>query len=177
MEHHYINIEIFRFINSHHHPIADAFFLGIRWLGTGYVLIPVLLFLYCYRRWKVPALLLAVSIETIVVHILKRIANQPRPILALPGEHIHWLQHLKKGSFPSGDAAVAFTVAFILALEERTAVRVALFAYGVLIAYERIYLGVHFPLDVAAGAAIGLLSGHLASFKLKRKWPKKVDGS
>jgi undecaprenyl-diphosphatase len=174
MEKHYINIEIFRFINSHHNPIADAFFLGIWLFGTAYVLIPVLLFLYWRQRWKVPALLIAVAIETVVVHILKHVTAQPRPALVLSG--VHRLQMLSKGSFPSGDAAIAFTVAFILALEERAAVRVALFVYGALIAYERIYLGVHFPLDVTAGAAIGLLSGHLASFRLKRRWPKKADG-
>jgi undecaprenyl-diphosphatase len=35
----------------------------------------------------------------------------------------------------------------------------AAMALATLVAYARMYLGVHYPLDVAAGAAIGLITG------------------
>jgi undecaprenyl-diphosphatase len=63
-------------------------------------------------------------------------------------------------SFPSGHAATSFACATVLgALEPR--LRVPLYVLAALIAASRTYVGVHYPLDVLAGAAWGLLVGWL----------------
>jgi membrane-associated phospholipid phosphatase len=59
------------------------------------------------------------------------------------------------GSFPSGHAATAFAAAGVVAIRY-PALRVPLAALAALIALSRVYLGVHYPLDVVAGAALGL---------------------
>ncbi len=62
------------------------------------------------------------------------------------------------GSFPSGHAATSFACATVLA----AAVPRGRVAFGLLaaaIAYSRLYNGVHYPLDVLAGAALGVLVG------------------
>jgi undecaprenyl-diphosphatase len=61
-------------------------------------------------------------------------------------------------SFPSGHTATSFACAVVLAsLAPR--LRVPCFVLAVLIAFSRLYNGDHFPLDVLAGAVLGLLVG------------------
>ncbi|SEB66503.1 undecaprenyl-diphosphatase [Streptomyces sp. 2131.1] len=91
--------------------------------------------------------------------VCKQVSNRPRP----PEE---WIPHDEvedrpdSSSFPSGHtaAAVAFTAAVVPSW------RAAGMACGVpaaLVAVERVQSGAHYPSDVAAGAAIGLLSAWL----------------
>jgi undecaprenyl-diphosphatase len=58
-------------------------------------------------------------------------------------------------SFPSGHATVAFACATVLALAVPR-LRVPLFVLAALIAFSRVYVGVHYPFDVLAGAVLGV---------------------
>jgi undecaprenyl-diphosphatase len=74
--------------------------------------------------------------------------HRPRgfhPLVAVP----------HSSSFPSGHATMSFACATVLcALAPKAAP--AFVALAAAIAYSRLYLGVHWPLDVAAGAALGV---------------------
>jgi len=95
----------------------------------------------------------------------KVIANRPRPyqvvadaVLRQPPAH--------GTSFPSSHTAV--TVAVVIALVPflpRALAWVAI-AYAVLVGWSRVYLGVHYPLDVLAGAGIGMAVGGLVLLAL-----------
>lgn len=66
-------------------------------------------------------------------------------------------------SFPSGHTAAAFAGAFLLA-PEWPQLAPAFFAYATLVAFSRVYLGVHYLSDVLIGAGVGsLLAGLLAA--------------
>jgi undecaprenyl-diphosphatase len=70
----------------------------------------------------------------------------PEPLLEVP----------TTSSFPSGHAATSFACAYVFS---RLAPRLTPAVYGlaVLIAFSRVYVGVHYPLDVLAGAVLGTL--------------------
>jgi undecaprenyl-diphosphatase len=69
----------------------------------------------------------------------------PEPLLEAPSTF----------SFPSGHATVAFASATVLALAVPR-LRWPLFALAALIAFSRVYVGVHYPGDVLAGAVLGV---------------------
>jgi len=69
----------------------------------------------------------------------------PEPLLESPSTY----------SFPSGHATVGFACATVLALAVPR-LRVPLFTLAVLISFSRVYVGVHYPFDVLAGAALGV---------------------
>ena len=73
---------------------------------------------------------------------------EPEPLVSLP----------LTSSFPSGHATVAFACATVLALAVPR-LRWPLFALAALIAFSRVYVGVHYPLDVLAGAVLGVTFG------------------
>jgi len=58
-------------------------------------------------------------------------------------------------SFPSGHATVSFACATVLALAVPR-LSLPLFTLAVLISFSRVYVGVHYPFDVLAGAVLGI---------------------
>ena len=79
-------------------------------------------------------------------------------------------------SFPSGHAASGF--AFTLAVGEQLPQLLPLLVpLAGAVAYSRVHVGVHHPSDVAAGTAIGLVSGAVASHLPLRTWIRKVRGA
>jgi undecaprenyl-diphosphatase len=83
-----------------------------------------------------------------------------------------------KYGFASSHAANAFGLATFLWLAFREQYKwfVWIFVWATIVAYSRIYLGVHYPGDILVGAFIGISFGYL-SFRLQRyaayKWPIK----
>ena len=61
---------------------------------------------------------------------------------------------LYHGSFPSGHSQAAFSTAAFFALYYQRR-RALLYSAAALVALSRVYVGVHFPFDVLAGAALG----------------------
>ena len=61
-------------------------------------------------------------------------------------------------SFPSGHATTSFACATVIGLLVPR-VRVAVLVLAAAVAWSRVYVGVHYPLDVFAGAALGVVLG------------------
>ncbi|MEM1022524.1 MAG: phosphatase PAP2 family protein [Myxococcota bacterium] len=109
-------------------------------------------------------LVFAVSLGSGLAAVLKRVCRRPRPNAAIEG-----FEALAKNpdqfSFPSGHTATAVAVAFSMAgLGSGMALAAGLVAACV--SCSRIYLGAHYPLDVVAGAFIGMVAGVSANLAL-----------
>ena len=90
---------------------------------------------------------------------VKPLVERARPWVVMEGFEA-LVKSADPHSFPSGHscAAFAFGVALAMALPQRWAKVLAL-AAAVLMAFSRLYVGVHFPSDVAAGSLIGAVCG------------------
>jgi PAP2 superfamily len=115
----------------------------------------------------------AAAFTTIITFSMKEAFDRPRP-----AEHdmaIIALKDAQNGSFPSGHTSIAFSTATSLSIiHPKWYVIVPAYTWASLVGYSRIYLGVHYPTDIIAGAFVGSGSAWL-SYKLN-KWlhqPKK----
>ena len=90
--------------------------------------------------------------------LIGRVWPHPRPFMIGLG-HLY-LAHVPDASFPSDHLTLWWSVSFsLLACRKLRKAGVALSLFGLPMAWARVYLGVHFPLDMAGSAGVALLSG------------------
>jgi undecaprenyl-diphosphatase len=155
----------FRLINESHTEFMDSFMIV---MSNKFVWIPLYAFLI-YKIYqsntktiKSALLYIVLSIlwaDQISSSILKPLIKRLRP------SHVEAFQswiHTPAGAgglygFCSSHAANAFAVAccFYLLTKNKT-ISIPLFIWALVVSYSRIYLGVHYPLDVITGAIVGI---------------------
>lgn len=96
---------------------------------------------------------MAVALANLSATGLKAAIDRPRPPLRYPNQD-PLVPVPTTASFPSGHAATAFAGATVLAFAFPRLVPV-FFGLAAAIGFSRVYLGVHYPLDVVGGAIIG----------------------
>jgi undecaprenyl-diphosphatase len=176
---------IFFFINhGWANPVLDRIFVWMSmWWGFGLPLALLMLLLF-RRRWERRGtwlwvfLVLLLSFGETGGRLLKHIASQPRPCFEMAGEvrqpDVHDPGPCKNGfgGMPSNHALDYFAAATLVAATFRSR-RWALVGFGValLVALSRVYLGKHYPSQIAAGASIGVVWGlvvaRVAHWKLR----------
>lgn len=111
------------------------------------------------RAFAIAALApLATAVAYVCSEMLKSVVTQERPCRAVPDATAPLSACPPPGdwSFPSNHAAIAGAAALTLALTHRTLLWLTA-PLALLMAFSRVFVGVHYPYDVAAGLAFGAL--------------------
>ncbi|RKN82096.1 phosphatase PAP2 family protein [Paenibacillus ginsengarvi] len=109
--------------------------------------------------WRIAGLecMIALALSHVPVAIVKRKYPRARPYLVLPDTNI-CKNPLTDHSFPSGHSTAVFSIAVPLVCAAPV-LGYALLPLAGLVSLSRIYLGLHYPSDCAAGIAIGTCTG------------------
>jgi membrane-associated phospholipid phosphatase len=158
--------ELFLLLNTDLGKVADYFFIFATWMGDGAIWIPVLaIVLFLKRKDLLPLLISSFCLTTLLTQICKYVIvpHELRPIRAIADTSlIHTVAGVELhevSSFPSGHTATAFTfyLLFCLILRNKSWLVWGLL-YALCVAYSRVYLAQHFPVDLGAGMIVAFLS-------------------
>lgn len=141
-----------------------------------YVLV-IILFLFLLvnfkKYWKMvaEALIAAVITRFVLTDFIRLLWFRPRPFVAL--NFVPLInQSAKEASFPSGHASFFFALSTIVYFYNKKA-GILFYVASFFIVLGRVFVGIHWPLDVLAGAILGILMGWLLN-KLFRKHANKI---
>ena len=157
-------IPFLRFLQTLHTPFGDTVSVFLNYAGAhGELWIAFTVVLLLFRRTRKVSAMMALGLILYFLTCdrgIKPLVARPRPcdldasvtiLVPRPGG---W-------SFPSGHTASAFSAATPLLYTKNKLAPYAI-ALCILIAFTRLYLYVHFPTDVLAGAVFGSLIGYAA---------------
>lgn len=135
-----------------------------------------ILFLLLKKTRKVGGLMTcSLLLNTLVNNVLlKNLVARTRPYEVVDGLH-RIIEAQSDYSFPSGHTGSAFAVAVVVFLMCPRKIGVPVLVFAFVIAFSRLYVGVHFPTDVLCGILIGIFSGWAAWYILKRIRSRKLE--
>jgi undecaprenyl-diphosphatase len=153
-------------------PVIDEFFKGI---SNDYfsIIAACLVFIWLWfatrnaiqrdkNQRAVIAAAISIGFASIFIAICDHFHFRARPFNELPGGSVNLLFYKPTdSSFPSNFAAVIFAMATPIFIKNKRFGSFLLFL-ALLSSFGRVFIGVHYPLDVIAGAALGILAGFLS---------------
>lgn len=157
--------ELFLHLNSFHSEFLDTIMLMVTRKETWIPLYLVMIF-YFIRNYRSKSfqiiffMILTVILSDQVSVMLKESIQRLRPVYEPAIEHMVHNIFRKGGQygFVSSHAANSFAIfIFSSKIFKRRSYYYLLFAWACLVAYTRIYAGVHYPLDIIGGALLGWL--------------------
>jgi len=179
------------FLNSYHTPWLDPVIFMITNTLFWLPLYAFLVFLI-FKNFKTEAWFILIGVAITILLSDQITSTLMKPFFArLRPSHdpsmaglLHHVNGYKGGlyGFSSGHSANTLGVAMFLWLTLRAVYKwiALIFLWAMLVAYTRIYLGVHFPGDILVGGTIGLLCGYLSyqiSQRLRKMYHNKKTPS
>jgi len=162
---------LFLLLNNLHSEVLDPIMV---WISGKFTWIPLYLILLALviRKHQLKSILIVVPFifllitasDQISVHLFKNLFERLRPCHNSElKDFIHLLGNCGgQYGFLSSHASNTFALAtFLILLMKHRAYLYTLVIWAGLVSYSRIYLGVHYPADILAGACLGILTGIL----------------
>jgi undecaprenyl-diphosphatase len=145
-------------------PIADAIFTAA---SSAWLALAIWMLLWASRRpdypaaawiWLLVTMVAAFAAADWTATLLKNSIGRPRPCWHLEGQFRALAQCKGKFGFVSGHSATTWAILAVF-LASRPAVWIgrAAILWTLTVSFSRVYVGVHYPGDVLAGALLGLL--------------------
>lgn len=175
--------ELLVFLNNLGSEQWDAFWLFIT---NQFNWIPLFLFVFFliikkfgWRKGGVIILTMAilVAFSDQFTNLIKDTTQRLRPLNdSRISDQLRTLIHPRSYSFISGHATTStfFVTYTILLMRQRYRYIWLLVLFPILFSYSRIYLGVHYPIDIICGIITGILLGRLYYYIVKKLAPKLV---
>ena len=169
------NQAVFLIINANPNP--EMWMLNLARFLAHYAsyAIPIVL-LYAWLYGERPArvhvamayltVLLAMGMNLLIAYLW----FHPRPFML--GLGTNFMKHAPDASFPSDHMTTASAVAWVYVLARQKVLRVFFALLALAVGWARIYLGVHFPLDIMGSMGVALCAACI----VKALWPKIGDG-
>lgn len=149
----------------------NVFWKGITLFGDGgYFWLTLTVVLLCFKKTRKTAIVAFCSIALcfLVTNLcLKNVIARPRPYTQIENLSI-LIKPLKGYSFPSGHTANSFAIALIYYRMLPKKWGIASVILAALIAFSRLYLGVHYPTDVLGGFVIALCCSTIVYYITKK---------
>ncbi len=172
-----LNDHLFLALNASAHP--DALEAAFAKLAASWLVYAAALLVPAFWIWGRPgrrngllATVVAVSIALGINQLLGQLWFEPRPFMIGLGHTLMF--HAVDNSFPSDHATFLWSLGFSLlatGAASRTWAALVCLA-GLLVAWARVYLGLHFPIDMAASILVALADVAIAraALPLSRRW-------
>lgn len=160
-----IEIDIFSFLHNlaNRWSYVDLLFAYLA-EGLPYVVVGALIVIFfgiSKNKALLYSILSAVFARSIFAEFLKYVFNRPRPSELL-GLTTILFEH--DPAFPSGHASFMFALSFYLLLSGNKKAGLVLLFLAMFNGFARVILGLHWPLDIVAGIAVGFVSAYLVRF-------------
>ena len=169
--------KIYRFQHNLNSELFNKIMIFFTILGdNGIIWIAIALILFLKRKYRKIGLFSIISLiicALLVNVILKPLIHRPRPFSELTDITL-LIKAPKDYSFPSGHTAASFVMVYIF-FRHIKKYFIPVLITGILIAFSRMYLTVHFPSDILVGLIIGLLSGYAGEKVADGFYRKKID--
>ncbi len=135
-----------------------------------YVVGIIFLILLIWKKNRLMVISSVVSVvlsRLVIVEILKNFLHQARPYIVLETANKLIIENKDFQSLPSGHAAIFFAVAMAVYFFNKK-LGIIFFIIAILVGVARIFVGVHWPSDILAGAIIGIISGVIITLFIKK---------
>jgi undecaprenyl-diphosphatase len=126
-------------------------------------------------RFVALSALLALVIAIAINGVVGALVYSPRPFVIGLGHTL--IEHRPNSSFPSNHATVFFTYAASLAVYGRRTLAAWFIGIGLVVAWSRIYLGIHYPGDMLGAALVSGVAAVLSASIMMRFGPMLLERS
>ncbi len=183
--------EVFLWLNGHNTPVLDSFMFYVSAIWVFFPLYMYWIYLVIKHTDLKKSLILLGFLGLLVVctdqtsNQVKHAVKRYRPTHNLEiKDKVHTVNDYRGGQygFFSGHSTNMFGIATLLYLlfsKRSMALRISFFLFAMLVAYSRIYLGVHYPLDILVGFFVGVFWGiiiyKLMQFTFKKYYHETVN--